>query len=110
MFPGTAAMIDLHGYTPEQMFGGFKALVINFPASGRRGRWDRRSDEDVKKDAEKALKRLTDTWARVKTYAAIDSALQGKADYNPELAALVPVYRGEMKAMIEAHKSDDILA
>ena len=110
LFPGTAAMINLHGYTPEQMFGGFKAVVINFPSSGRRGRWDRRSDEDVKKDSDKALKRLNDTWARVKAYAAIDSATMGKADYNPELAALVPVYKGKMKAMIEANKSDDILA
>ena len=24
-FPGTAALIDLHGYTPDQMFAGFKA-------------------------------------------------------------------------------------
>ncbi len=110
LFPGTAAMINLHGYTPEQMYGGFKAVVINFPSSGRRGRWDRRSDEDVKKDSEKALKRLNDTWARVKAYAAIDSATMGKADYNPELAALVPVYKRQMKAMIEANKSDDILA
>jgi len=110
LFPGTAAMINLHGYTPEQMYGGFKATVINFPSTGRRGRWDRRSDEDVKKDSEKAIKRLNETWARVKAYAEIDSATMGKADYNPELAALVPVYKGEMKAMIEANKSDDILA
>lgn len=110
LFPGTAAMINLHGYTPEQMYGGFKAVVINFPSSGRRGRWDRRSDEDVKKDSEKSLKRLNDTWARVKAYAEIDSATMGKADYNPELAALVPVYKRQMKAMIEANKSDDILA
>jgi len=92
------------------MYGGFKATVINFPSTGRRGRWDRRSDEDVKKDSEKAIKRLNETWARVKAYAEIDSATMGKADYNPELAALVPVYKGEMKAMIEANKSDDILA
>jgi imidazolonepropionase-like amidohydrolase len=110
LFPGTAALINLQGYTPEQMYGGFKAIVINFPSSGKRGRYDRRSDEDIKKDGEKAIKKLNDTWDRVRTYAAIDSATMGKAEYNPELAALVPVLRGEMTAFIEANKDEDILA
>lgn len=110
LFPGTAALIDLHGYSPEQMYAGFKAIVINFPTTGRRGRFDRRSDEDVKKDSDKALKKLNDTWTRVKTYAAIDSATNGHPDYNPEMAALLPVYRGHTTAMIEANKSSDILA
>ncbi len=110
LFPGTAALINLQGYTPEQMFGGFKAIVINFPSTGRRGRYDRRTDEDVKKDSEKSLKKLNDTWERVRTYASIDSATQGKAEYNPEMAALLPVFRGEATAMIEANKESDILA
>jgi imidazolonepropionase-like amidohydrolase len=110
LFPGTAALINLQGYTPEQMYGGFKAMVINFPSSGKRGRYDRRSDEEVKKDGEKAIKKLNDTWERVRTYATIDSATMGKADYNPELAALVPVLKGEMTAFIETNKESDILA
>lgn len=110
LFPGTAALIHLHGYTPEQMYGGFKSIVINFPSSGKRGRYDRRSEEDVKKDGEKALKKLNDTWERVRTYATIDSATMGKASYNPEMAALVPTLRGEMTAFIEVNKASDILA
>jgi imidazolonepropionase-like amidohydrolase len=110
LFPGTAALINLQGYTPEQMYGGFKAIVINFPSSGKRGRYDRRSEEDIKKDGDKAIKKLNDTWARVHTYAAIDSATMGKAEYNPELAALVPVLKGEMTAFIEVNKESDILA
>ncbi len=110
LFPGTAALINLQGYTPQQMYGGFKAIVINFPSTGRRGHYDKRSDDDVKKDGEKALKKLNDTWARVGTYAAIESATQGKADYNPEMAALLPLYRGEGTAMIEVNKESDILA
>jgi imidazolonepropionase-like amidohydrolase len=109
LFPGTAALIDLHGYSPEQMYGGFKAVLINFPSSGRRGRFDRRSDEDVKKDNEKAMKKLNDTWERVGLYASIDSATMGKADYNPEMAALVPAYTGEGTAMIEVNREQDIL-
>jgi imidazolonepropionase-like amidohydrolase len=110
LFPGTAALINLQGYTPEQMYGGFKAIVMNFPSTGRRGRYDRRTDEDVKKDSDKAIKKLNETWERVKTYAAIDSSTNGKADYNPQLAALVPVYRGKATAMIEVNKESDILS
>ena len=110
LFPGTAALINLQGYTPEQMYGGFKAIVINFPSTGKRGRYDKRSEEDIKKDGDKAVKKLNDTWERVRTYASIDSATMGKAEYNPELSALVPVLRGEMTAFIEANKESDILA
>jgi len=56
LFPGTAALINLHGYTPEQMFAGFEGVVLEFPNSGRRGFFDRRTDEEVKKAAETALK------------------------------------------------------
>ena len=110
LFPGTAALINLQGYTPEQMYAGFKSIVINFPSTGKRGRWDRRSEDEVKKDGEKAMKKLNDIWDRVRTYATIDSATVGKADYNPELAALMPVLKGEMTAFIETNKKDDILA
>ncbi|HEY3385579.1 MAG TPA: amidohydrolase family protein [Saprospiraceae bacterium] len=110
LFPGTAALINLHGYTPEQMYGGFKAIVINFPSSGKRGRYDSRSEEDIKKESDKAIKKLNDAWERVRMYASIDSATVGKADYNPEMAALVPVLKGEMTAFIEANKETDILA
>jgi len=30
-FPGTSALINLHGYTPEQMYAGFKGVRMNFP-------------------------------------------------------------------------------
>jgi imidazolonepropionase-like amidohydrolase len=109
LFPGKAALINLHGYSPEQMYAGFKGVVINFPQSGKRGRFDRRTDEEVQKDNDKAMKKLNDIWTRVGLYASIDSATIGKADYNPEMAALVPAYKGEAKAMIEVNRKEDIL-
>ncbi len=33
LFPGTAALINLNGYTPDQMYGGFKAIAMTFPSS-----------------------------------------------------------------------------
>ncbi|MDX1667226.1 MAG: amidohydrolase, partial [Saprospiraceae bacterium] len=31
VLPGTAATINLLGYSPQQMYSGFKGLVLNFP-------------------------------------------------------------------------------
>ncbi|MEM7297068.1 MAG: amidohydrolase family protein [Bacteroidota bacterium] len=109
LFPGTAALINLHGYTPDQMYAGFKGLVVNFPATGRRGRWDRRSDEDIKKAAEKALKKLNEVWDKAIQYHKIDSASNGKDQaYYPEMEALLPAVRGEMKLLINVNSSKDI--
>jgi len=112
LFPGTAALIDLVGYTPEQMYGGFKGIVMNYPSSGRRGRWDRRSDDEIKKAEEKALKKLNEIIEKARLYAKIDSAgnavKKERNDYNPQMDALVPVIKGEATLMIEVNKDKDI--
>ena len=111
LFPGTAALINLHGYTPDQMYAGFKGVVLNFPATGRRGRWDRRSDEDIKKAADKALKKLNDVWSNASQYYKIDSASNGKEQpYYPEMEALLPVVKGEMKLLVNVNSANDIKA
>ena len=45
LLAGTAALIDLHGYTPDQMFAGFEGVVLTFPNTGRKGYLDRRTPE-----------------------------------------------------------------
>lgn len=109
---GTGALIDLIGYTPEQMYAGSKAVVMSFPSSGKRGRWDRRSEEEISKAAEKRMKKINDTWDNATLYAKIDStatAMNKKSDdYKPELEALLPVIRKERKLFIEVNKATDI--
>ena len=111
-FPGTAAFINLHGYTPEQMYGGFKGIVMNFPSSAKRGRRDRRSPDEIQKDLEKATKTIDEVWDQVALYHKIDSAAtaNGKnhSEYQPEMAALLPVYRGEMTLLINVDREKDI--
>jgi len=111
-FPGTAALINLHGYTPQQMFAGYKAVIMNFPSTGKRGWRDSRSEEDIKKDADKALKNLNETWRKVKLYAKIDSASvagrKSKDGYNPSMDAMLEVARGNRHLMIEVNKKVDI--
>ena len=56
LFPGTSALVNLFGYVPDQMYAGFEGVLINFPNTGRRGFFDRRTDEEIKKGVEKSLK------------------------------------------------------
>lgn len=111
MMPGSAALINLYGYTPDQMYGGFEGVVLNFPNTGRRGFFDRRSDEDIKKAAEKAMQKLSDVWEKAVQYHKIDSATRSSnVAYYPEMQALLPVVRGEKALMIEANAAKDIQA
>ncbi len=107
LFPGTAALINLNGYTPDQMYGGFKAVAMTFPSSGRRGRFDRRSEDDIKKDAEKAMKEANDIWENAKSY--IDLKKSGaELSYYPEMEQLSKVLSGELPLLIEVNAASDI--
>jgi imidazolonepropionase-like amidohydrolase len=111
MFPGTAALINLHGYVPDQMFAGFEGVVMNFPNQSRRGYYDHRTDEDIKKDVEKTTKQMNDVWDRAVEYYKLDSATRGKGlAYYPEMTAFLPVVRGEQNLMIEVNAANDIKA
>ena len=113
LFPGTAALINLYGYTPDQMYSGFKAVLLNFPTTGKQGWWDRRSKEDIEKEAEKKFKEIAEVMDNAAAYAKIDSALKAgdnslSPDYYPEMEALLPVIRGEMPVMVEVNAENDI--
>ena len=112
--PGTAALIDLVGYTPAQMFAGYEGVILNFPSSGRRGSWDRRTDEEVTKDAEKALSKLNELWDNMKLFASIDSTQKAQKNpsekYLPAYKAMIPVLKGQQQLLIEVNKQEDILA
>lgn len=114
LLPGTASLIDLVGYTPEQMYAGFRAVRMNFPSSGVRNRWDRRSEEERKKAEEKTLKQITDLWEETRLYTRVAAA---KAEdpavtlaYNPALEAMAPVVAGDMPLLIEVNRDADILS
>lgn len=109
LIPGTAALINLHGYTPGQMFAGFEGVVMIFPNTGRKGFFDRRTPEEIKKGVEKAVQKLNDTWDLAVQYHKLDSATKSPA-YYPEMQALLPVVRGERTLLVEANTSRDILA
>lgn len=111
-FTGTAALIDLHGYTPDQMYAGFSAVRMNFPSTGRFGNWDRRTDEVIKSEKEKAFKQIADVWKDLTLYHRIDSVASVNktklSNYRPDLHALLPVFRGKSPLLIEVNKREDI--
>ncbi|MFB6246937.1 MAG: amidohydrolase family protein [Salinibacter sp.] len=117
ILPGTAALIGLHGYTPEQMqVGDVTLTVLDFPSVGRQGPSDDRSPKTIRREAEKALTRLNDLWDQAERYAAIDSAVARRPDarrapeYVPAMEGLLPVLRGEQPLMISANAAADISA
>jgi len=111
-FPGTGSLISLHGYTPEQMHTGSSVVLMNYPSTGKRGRWDRRSTEDIKKENDKAAKEMKEMWTKALLYAKIDSAAKAsnksKEGYNPGMDAIVEVVNGTAPVMIEVNKATDI--
>jgi imidazolonepropionase-like amidohydrolase len=109
LFPGTAALINLNGYTSDQMYAGFKGVVLNFPSSARRSTWDRRSDEDIKKEAEKAQKTLNEIWERATTYHQLKNA-KAELQYYPEMDQLAKVIAGELPLLVEVNAASDIVA
>ncbi len=110
--PGTAALINLVGYTPDQMYAGFKGIVMNYPSSGRRGRRDSRTDEQRKKDEDKQLKKINDMWDQLALYHRLDSMAGTQSasslDYNPEMEAMLPAYRGEIPVLLEVNQASAI--
>ena len=114
LMPGTAALVHHHGYTPEQMFAGFEGVVVNFPTTGRQGPWDRRDQEAIGRAAEQALEKLDGLWDDAVLYAQIDSARTANGTeagqaYQPEMAALLPVVRGEVPLLVETNTAADIV-
>ena len=116
MLPGQAALINLHGYTPSQMFAGFEGVTMSFPSTGRRGRFDQRSDEDIKKANDRVMKKLNDAFDSAELLHRIDSTYQvnpeeaRKPEYVPSIEALLPVVRGKQMLLIRVNTAKDILA
>ena len=124
LMPGTAALVTMYGYTPAEMAAGFEGVLLEFPVQGRRGAGDRREQSEVDKAARDGLQALDDVWRQATLYARLDSTrttrgtARGAGDrdageaalYQPEMAALLPVVRGERMLLVEANASQDILA
>jgi len=109
LFPGTSALIHLNGYTPEQMYAGFKGIVLAFPHTGRTGPNDTRSEETVAKEAKEAIQKLDEVWKNAVDYHTLQAA-GASLGYYPEMAQLAKVLRKELPLIIEVNAASDILS
>ncbi|HKL14730.1 MAG TPA: amidohydrolase family protein [Balneolaceae bacterium] len=105
LLPGTAATINLFGYTPDQMYAGSKGLVVNFPNSRRS--W-RQTQEQADRAREKALEDLNAVFDKAELYAEIEDAEDTR--YYPEMEALATAIRGDLLMYIEVNAAKDILS
>lgn len=105
LLPGTAATINLFGYTPDQMYAGSKGIVVNFPNSRRS--W-RQTQEQADRAREKALEDLNDVFDKAELYAEIEDADDTR--YYPEMEALATAIRGDVLMYIEVNAAKDILS
>lgn len=112
LMPGTAALIQFQGYTPEQMDLGFRGVIVDFPSATRRGRFDQRSAEDRESQAQEQRDELNRIWEQATLFARIEGARGDRAlpEYVPQMEALLPVVRGEAPLLIEVNASEDILS
>ncbi len=120
LLPGTASLINLFGYTPEQMHaGGVKMLILQFPQKSSGGGFrfgPQRSPEEREKRYTEALDKLNEIWDRAELYDRISTAYAAdpngkeKPVYAPEMDAIRPVLSGERALMVKVSAEKDILA
>lgn len=108
VLPGTAASINLFGYTPDQMFAGSRGIVMNFPSTAGGRRYRRLSAEEKEKRRKKALKTVNDAWDKAELYAKLENS-DDLRNY-PEIEALVPVVKNEMMLFVEVNAAKDIIS
>jgi imidazolonepropionase-like amidohydrolase len=105
LLPGTAATINLFGYTPDQMYAGSKGIVINFPNSRRS--W-RQTQEQADRARVQALEDLNSVFDKAELYGEIEDT-EGTR-YYPEMEALATAIRGDLLMYIEVNAAKDILS
>ncbi len=113
---GKAAVMDLWGYSPDSMaVKKSGALILNLPSSRKGGWWDRRSDEEVKKQYEKNLKEIDDFLDKARFYdqmmKAYEQSPKGKTkpDFDPRMEAMREVLAGKVRVVITVNREQDIL-
>ena len=116
LIAGRASIMDLWGYSPDSMaIDPSAAMVVEWPSSGRRGFFDRRSDKEIKEDFEEDLKELNDKLDKARFYnkmmTAFEATPNGKTqpDKDIRLDAMRSTVRGETSLLIDVSREKDIL-
>ncbi len=111
MVSGQAALIDLFGWTPQEMAILPRAgMVVTYPrVAGRRGR---RGGADQPEQLDQRTRALRTFFVDAKAYADIKARLAaggtGTQETNLAMEAMVPVVRGESPVIFDVETADQI--
>ena len=110
-FPGTAALINLNGFTPNQMYAGFKGVVLNFPTFVSKKSKKEKENQQTSNSEKKRLKTINAIWDAALLYAKLKNtpgATSASYDYDPVSEALYSVIMRETSLLIEVNRVSDI--
>lgn len=119
LMSGAAALVDLSGWTPDEMAVKPKAaMVMSYPSAGSGGRGGfggRGQGGNAGEALSRQVRELRDFLADARAYAAVKARLASggtaAADaprVNQAMEALVPVIRGEMPVIFDVNTADQI--
>lgn len=113
---GKATMINLWGYTPEDMAVLPSAgLHIEWPNAIRGGWWDDRSEEEVQKQYEEEVKKLDEFWSKAEFYDRMMNEYADspedriRPDKDLKMEAMREVVNGEVPVIISVNREKNIM-
>lgn len=116
LLAGTGAVMLMDGWTWEEMtFKAPAALYVHWPSMvTRRGPFVRQTEEEQKKEREKALKELSDAFRDARAYMVAKKAEQQKGvpyhNVDVRWEAMIPVLEGKVAVVVWAHEMQQIQA
>jgi imidazolonepropionase-like amidohydrolase len=118
LMSGTAALIDLWGWTTDEMaIKPRVAQVMSYPSSGGGGRgggFGGRPQGDASETASRQVRAMRDFFADARAYAdvkaklAAGSSVPNAPRVNQAMESLVPAIRGEMPVIFDVNTIDQI--
>ena len=118
LMSGTAALIDLWGWTPDEMaIKPRVAQVMSYPSTGGGGRgggFAGRPQGDASETASRQVRAMRDVFADARAYADVKAKLAagGSVPNAPRVSqameSLVPAIRGEMPIIFDVNTIDQI--
>ena len=118
LMSGTAALIDLWGWTPDEMaIKPRVAQVMSYPSSGGGGRgggFGGRPQGDASETASRQVRAMRDFFADARSYADVKAKIAAGGSVpntprvNQAMESLVPAIRGEMPIIFDVNTIDQI--
>ncbi len=109
LIQGSAALVDLSGWTTDQMAAQARAaMIMTYPRVAGGGRFGGRGGGQSQGDAGEQLNRQVQELTRYLREAAAWNALAAPARANLPFAALGPVFRGEMPVIFDVQTESQI--